>query len=79
MAAAKKEKKPIMSCASSGHITKLNQSIFVPFDIYALHLVIPFISMTATFQSNKGLIVLKLSSKNDVTRIYFEIIHFIGD
>jgi hypothetical protein len=29
MAAAKKEKKkPIMSCASSGHITKLKQSIF---------------------------------------------------
>jgi hypothetical protein len=24
----KKEKKPIMSCASSGHITKLKQSIF---------------------------------------------------
>jgi hypothetical protein len=34
MAAAKKEKKPIMSCASSGHITKLKQSIFAPFDIY---------------------------------------------
>ena len=30
----RKEKKPIMSCASSGHITKLKQSIFVPFDIY---------------------------------------------
>ncbi len=29
MAAAKKEeKKPVMSCASSGHITKLKQSIF---------------------------------------------------
>jgi hypothetical protein len=24
-----------MSCASSGHITKLKQSIFAPFDIYA--------------------------------------------
>jgi hypothetical protein len=24
-----------MSCASSGHITKLEQSIFAPFDIYA--------------------------------------------
>ncbi len=23
-----------MSCASSGHITKLKQSIFAPFDIY---------------------------------------------
>ncbi len=35
MAAAKKEeKKPIMSCASSGHITKLKQTIFAPFDIY---------------------------------------------
>jgi hypothetical protein len=34
MAAAKKEKKPIMSCASSGQITKLKQSIFAPFDIY---------------------------------------------
>jgi len=35
MAAAKKEeKKPVMSCASSGHITKLKQSIFAPFDIY---------------------------------------------
>jgi len=35
MAAAKKEeKKPIMSWASSGHITKLKQSIFAPFDIY---------------------------------------------
>jgi hypothetical protein len=37
MAAAKntkKEKKPIMSCASSRHITKLKQSIFAPFDIY---------------------------------------------
>jgi hypothetical protein len=35
MAAAKKEeKKPILSCASSGHITKLMQSIFAPFDIY---------------------------------------------
>jgi hypothetical protein len=35
-AAAKKEKekKPTMSCASSGHITKLKQSIFPPFDIY---------------------------------------------
>ncbi len=31
----KKEKKPIMSCASSRHITKLKQSIFAPFDIYA--------------------------------------------
>jgi hypothetical protein len=30
MAAAKKEKKPIMSCASSGHINKLKQSIFAP-------------------------------------------------
>jgi len=30
----KKEKKPIMSCASSGHITKLKQSIFAPLDIY---------------------------------------------
>jgi hypothetical protein len=36
MAAAKKEKKPIMSCASSRHITKLKQSIFAPFDIYAM-------------------------------------------
>ncbi len=35
MAASKKEeKKPIMSCASSGHITKLKQSIFATFDIY---------------------------------------------
>jgi hypothetical protein len=35
MAAAKKEeKKPVMSCASSGHITKLKKSIFPPFDIY---------------------------------------------
>jgi hypothetical protein len=35
MAAAKKEEmKPVMSCTSSGHITKLKQSIFVPFDIY---------------------------------------------
>jgi hypothetical protein len=35
MAAAKEEeKKPIMSCTSSGHITKLKQSIFAPFDIY---------------------------------------------
>ncbi len=25
-----------MSCASSGHITKLKQSIFAPFDIYAV-------------------------------------------
>ncbi len=31
-----KEKKPIMSCANSGHITKLKQSIFAPFDIYGL-------------------------------------------
>jgi hypothetical protein len=31
---SKKEKKPIMSCASSRHITKLKQSIFAPFDIY---------------------------------------------
>ncbi len=30
----KKEKKPIMSCASSGHITKFKQSIFAPFNIY---------------------------------------------
>ncbi len=30
----KEKKKPIMSCASSGHITKLKQSIFAPFDIY---------------------------------------------
>jgi hypothetical protein len=37
MAAAKKEKKPIMSCASSGHITKLKQSIFAPFDIYGVN------------------------------------------
>ncbi len=29
-----KKKKPIMSCASSGHITKLKQSVFAPFDIY---------------------------------------------
>jgi hypothetical protein len=28
-----KEKKPIMSCASSGHMTKLKQSIFGPFDL----------------------------------------------
>jgi hypothetical protein len=35
MAAAKKEeKKAIMSFASSGHITKLKQSIFSFFDIY---------------------------------------------
>ncbi len=27
-AAKKEEKKPVMSCASSGHITKLKQSIF---------------------------------------------------
>jgi hypothetical protein len=33
----RKEKKPIMSCASSGHITKLKQSIFAPFDIYDLN------------------------------------------
>jgi hypothetical protein len=37
MAAVKKEKKPIMCCASSGHITKLMQSIFAPFDIYGAH------------------------------------------
>ncbi len=30
----KEKKKHIMSCASSGHITKLKQSIFAPFDIY---------------------------------------------
>jgi hypothetical protein len=29
-AAKKKEKKPIMLCASSGHINKLEQSIFAP-------------------------------------------------
>ncbi len=29
-----KNKKPIMSCSSSGHITKLKQSIFAPFNIY---------------------------------------------
>jgi hypothetical protein len=35
MAAAKKEeKKPIMSYASSEHITKFKQSIFAPFHIY---------------------------------------------
>jgi hypothetical protein len=34
--AAKKEYKPIMSSASSGHITKLKQSIFAPFNIYDL-------------------------------------------
>jgi hypothetical protein len=28
MAAAKKEKKPIMSCVGNWHITKLKQSIF---------------------------------------------------
>jgi len=39
MAAVKKEKKPIMSCANSGHITKLKQSIFAPFDIYAIWLL----------------------------------------
>ncbi len=27
-----------MSCTSSGHITKLKQSIFAPFNIYDLHL-----------------------------------------
>jgi len=31
-----KEKKPIMSCASSRHITKLKQYVFAPFDIYEL-------------------------------------------
>ena len=34
-AAKKEEKKPILSCASSGHITKLKQSILA-FDIYEL-------------------------------------------
>jgi hypothetical protein len=35
MAAAKKEeKKPIMTHASSGHITNLKQSILETFDIY---------------------------------------------
>ncbi len=34
---SKKEKKPIMSCASSGHLTKLKQSIFAPFDIYGIN------------------------------------------
>ncbi len=35
MAAAKKEeKKPIMSCASSGHINKTWAIYFWPFDIY---------------------------------------------
>jgi len=37
MATAKKEeKKAIMGCTSSGHITKLKQSIFAPLDIYGL-------------------------------------------
>ncbi len=32
-----------MSCASSGHITKLKQSIFAPFDIYGLDAdILPF-------------------------------------
>jgi hypothetical protein len=46
MSAAKKEKKPIMRCASSGHITKLKLSIFAPFDIYGhppAYLVILFV------------------------------------
>jgi hypothetical protein len=43
MAAAKKEeKKRIKSCSSSGHITKLKQSIFAPFDIYALFTTLYF-------------------------------------
>jgi len=32
-----------MSCASSGHITKLKQSIFAPFDIYGY---VPLISLS---------------------------------
>jgi hypothetical protein len=40
MAAVKK--KPNMSCASSGHIAKLKQSIFAPFDIYGLRQKILF-------------------------------------
>jgi hypothetical protein len=35
-AAAKKEKKPIKTGASSGHITNLKQSILETFDIYDL-------------------------------------------
>ncbi len=30
VASEKEEKKPILSCASSGHINKLKQSIFAP-------------------------------------------------
>jgi hypothetical protein len=45
MAAAKKEKKPIMSCASSGHITKHKQSIFAPFDISDAEIGVLFIVM----------------------------------
>ncbi len=36
MTATKKEKKPIMTGASSGHITDLKQSILETFDIYSL-------------------------------------------
>jgi hypothetical protein len=39
-----KKKKPIMSCASSGQITNLKQSIFVPFYIYG------FIALVTSYQ-----------------------------
>ncbi len=44
----KKEKKPIMTGASSGHITNLNQSILETFDIY------DFCYLCCVTQGNQG-------------------------
>ncbi len=44
----KKEKKPIMSCASSGHINKLKQSIFAP--LISMGVMVPLLT---TVRKNK--------------------------
>jgi len=60
MAAARKEKKPIMSCTSSWHITKLKQSIFAPFNIYGTNI------RTLNYDGKKFYKNFHLGSENSV-------------
>jgi hypothetical protein len=50
-AAKKKEKKPIYTIASSGHITNLKQSILETFDIYEVNLELSLVQLLGITRS----------------------------
>ncbi len=68
-----KKKKPIMSCASSGHINKLKQSIFAP----SISMMLPhWLGSRYIFQIDESLNSQKCQVLNNLDKTCYILIYF---